>query len=302
MSEEEKYRDAEINRLLYVAATRAKDLLVISTYADKPEKSPWFPLEASIDNFDVRDALEYFDSLEPVKKVDEVANGLEEVKAAEGESKEITEAELSNRQGEIAASFNEIAKATYSHVSGTNLGEEKLTPSRRQRGKGTDWGTLVHAALEELVRMKVHRGISSDCCLERKDLEFLTEKVIMNEGQDPAYKNELVELLDSFINSALWQRVCAAEEVLVETPFGFWEGSQYSTGIVDLAFREDCGWVLVDYKSDLIESDDHIKDLVQSYRSQVNLYRKGWQKIAGANVNDCGLFFTDRSCYESLIN
>ncbi len=39
--------------------------------------------------------------------------------------------------------------------------------------------------------------------------------------------------------------------MLVETPFGFWEGNQYSTGIVDLAFSEIDGWVLVDYKSEL---------------------------------------------------
>jgi len=302
MSEEEKYRDAEINRLLYVAATRAKDLLVISTYAGKPEISPWFPLEGSIDSFDVVDALEYVDSLEPVHSADEGENGIKEIKAAEDQSKKITEDELIKARDEIAGSFNEIAKPTYSHVSGTNLGEEKLTPVRKQKGKGTEWGTLVHSVLEDLVRMKVSAGASSDCSPATKDLEILAEKVIKHEGQDPAYKEDLVELLANFIESALWQRVCAAEEVLVETPFGFWEGCQYSTGIVDLAFREGGGWVLVDYKSDLIESDAHQKALVQSYRPQVGLYCNGWQKITGAKVKDCGLYFTDNSCYESLIN
>ncbi len=299
MGEEEKYRDAEINRLLYVAATRAKDLLVISTYADKPEISPWFPLEATMDNLDVPDALEYVESLEPVKEADEEAEGIKEVKAGEGESRRITKAELKKTQGELAASFGEIAEPAYSHVSGTSLGEEKLTPTRRQQGKGTEWGTLVHAVLEELVGLKIAGGIGSDGCPERKELESLSEKVIMQEGQDPNLKDELEEVLASFIDSTLWQRVCAADELLVETPFGFWEGSQYSTGIVDLAFREADGWVLVDYKSDLIESDTHLKALVQSYRPQVDLYCKGWQKITGATVKDCGLFFTDQSCYYS---
>ncbi len=43
--EERKYQEAEGVRLLYVAATRAKNLLVISTYPRKPENSPWYPLE-----------------------------------------------------------------------------------------------------------------------------------------------------------------------------------------------------------------------------------------------------------------
>ncbi|HEY8530732.1 MAG TPA: 3'-5' exonuclease, partial [Limnochorda sp.] len=41
---EERYQAAEDMRLLYVAATRARELLVISRYPAKPEKSPWHPL------------------------------------------------------------------------------------------------------------------------------------------------------------------------------------------------------------------------------------------------------------------
>jgi ATP-dependent helicase/nuclease subunit A len=40
-AKEQQYLDAEEIRLLYVAATRAKNLLVISVYPDKPEASPW---------------------------------------------------------------------------------------------------------------------------------------------------------------------------------------------------------------------------------------------------------------------
>jgi ATP-dependent exoDNAse (exonuclease V) beta subunit len=40
---EKLYLEAEEKRLLYVAATRARNLLVVSVYPDKTEASPWHP-------------------------------------------------------------------------------------------------------------------------------------------------------------------------------------------------------------------------------------------------------------------
>ena len=44
-ADEKQYLDAEFNRLLYVAATRAKDLLVIGRYTGTPAKNPAWPLQ-----------------------------------------------------------------------------------------------------------------------------------------------------------------------------------------------------------------------------------------------------------------
>ena len=41
MEEEKLYQEAEKERLLYVAATRARDILVVSTYSEKPEGRSW---------------------------------------------------------------------------------------------------------------------------------------------------------------------------------------------------------------------------------------------------------------------
>jgi ATP-dependent helicase/nuclease subunit A len=56
--EETKYLLAEETRLLYVAATRARNLLVVSTYPGRPELSPWHPLER------VKEAGLYFTHLD----------------------------------------------------------------------------------------------------------------------------------------------------------------------------------------------------------------------------------------------
>jgi ATP-dependent helicase/nuclease subunit A len=51
---EQKYREAEEDRLLYVATTRAKQLLVISRYLDKTEKGAWSSLYPYLESVDER--------------------------------------------------------------------------------------------------------------------------------------------------------------------------------------------------------------------------------------------------------
>lgn len=47
--EEARYLEAEEDRLLYVAATRARNLLVVSQYAPKPDSGPWSNLAPALD-------------------------------------------------------------------------------------------------------------------------------------------------------------------------------------------------------------------------------------------------------------
>ncbi len=48
--EEAHYLDAEEDRLLYVAATRARNLLVVSQYGPKPDSGPWSNLAPALDD------------------------------------------------------------------------------------------------------------------------------------------------------------------------------------------------------------------------------------------------------------
>ncbi len=60
-------------------------------------------------------------------------------------------------------------------------------------------------------------------------------------------------------------------------------------GIIDLAFQEGDGFVLVDYKTDTVSSPD---DLIRSYREQLILYRGALQCITGMPVRQCYLYST----------
>ncbi len=75
--------------------------------------------------------------------------------------------------------------------------------------------------------------------------------------------------------------------------FGTWDNDTYTSGAIDLAFRQDPGWVLVDYKTDAVEDESHLKKLVDYYSPQVEIYRRCWERITGEKVVEVGLFFTD---------
>jgi len=289
-TEEENYRDAEYTRLLYVAATRAKNILVVSTYGGSPEKSPWHPLEHSFDRHNCREA---FSVLKPAGSAAGVSSPAEPGPIDSGAMQGAAE---SIREG-----LESIAEPSYEHVSGTALHSGEDLPERQEKGRGTAWGTAVHVALELLVRKSIVKGdsgaVSGD---SRVDAQQVASEVALEVELTGAQKEELNKTLEGIITSDFWQRVATAQKVMSEVPFGTWEGDTYSTGVVDLAFRENGGWVLVDYKSDSIENDNHRQKLIEYYRPQLELYRKSWEEITGEKVVECALFFTDQLYYGEL--
>ena len=175
-----------------------------------------------------------------------------------------------------------------------------ISPCAR-KGRGTAWGTAVHAALEILVRESIIKGASGANRDEgRVDIQQVVEESALIAELNGAQKEALKETLEGVISSDFWQKVKAGQGVMSEVPFGTWEDDTYSTGIVDLAFQEKGGWVLVDYKSDTIENDDRRQKLVEYYRPQLELYRSSWEAITGEKVVECALFFTDQLYYAVL--
>jgi ATP-dependent helicase/nuclease subunit A len=62
-------------------------------------------------------------------------------------------------------------------------------------------------------------------------------------------------------------------------------------GVIDLAFREPAGWVIVDYKTDP-RAEQQLPSLVDRYRPQVEQYAAAWERMIGEPVIERGLLFT----------
>ena len=204
----------------------------------------------------------------------------------------------------IGAGIGSMKEPTYRQISGAALHSGEDLPERQKSGRGTAWGTAVHDALEYLVGKMITAsddgagtGIGADHGALEKAIEAAVKEVELPETQE----EELKETLNRVVASDFWQQLAAASDVTTEAPFGIWEGDTYVTGIVDLAYRENGAWVLVDYKSDSIENEGHRQTLVEHYSPQLELYRKSWKAITGEEVAECALFFTDDLNYAKVI-
>jgi ATP-dependent helicase/nuclease subunit A len=62
-------------------------------------------------------------------------------------------------------------------------------------------------------------------------------------------------------------------------------------GVIDLAFLEEDGWVIADYKTD-VGTDPDFARRKEGYRRQVDLYAEAWTLLTGDDVKERVLFFT----------
>ncbi|MBS3947743.1 MAG: UvrD-helicase domain-containing protein [Dethiobacter sp.] len=267
-SEEKRYQQAEELRLLYVAATRAQDILVVSSYPAKPEKSPWHPLES----FMAQAAALHWPKNPPPPKT---ATALT-----------VTPEMLVQARTAIQEALARVAAPTYRCTTVTELSKKQEAPARQYTGRGVAWGNMLHKALEMLVREE-----------ESVNLNEMVTSLACGHERGTAVCEEVHEVLREVMATPFWQRVRLATAKHTEIPFGLRVGDTYLTGTVDLAFRERSGWVLADYKTDTIRDEEHLKQLVSYYSPQVREYASRWQEITGEPVRECGLFFIDNLRY-----
>jgi ATP-dependent helicase/nuclease subunit A len=149
------------------------------------------------------------------------------------------------------------------------------------------WGRVIHRALEAAMRDP------------KLDLALHAANLLAAEERPPGELDEVLCTVEAVRGSALWKRAGAARRRLVEVPFalevpreelGLPAGPDrvLLQGAIDLAFEEDDGWILVDYKSDAVSGG--LDALVRFYTPQVRIYRRYWERLTGRPAR-AGLFF-----------
>ncbi|HSE62883.1 MAG TPA: UvrD-helicase domain-containing protein [Thermoanaerobaculia bacterium] len=266
---EKQFDEAEKARLLYVAATRAADLLVVSAGPNE-KKSPWARLAAA--------ATRLLPDL-PSRPV-----------AASLLTAPDLTAELGAFRRKVETRRESAARSTYRVEPVTKLVHERegIAPFRARTGRGMSWGRVIHRLLELAMKDP------------RIDLRLYAGNLLADEERSASEVDEAVRLVESVRGSRLWRRALAAGRRLTEVPFaltaksadlGLAPGGPAETvlqGAIDLAFEEDSGWFIVDYKSDTIA--DNLDELVAYYSPQIDLYRSYWEKLTGRPTK-AGLYF-----------
>jgi len=324
--DEEEYQDAEERRLMYVAATRARNILVVSSYEHNlGKRRAWGVLDDALGDVPELEIL-MKGEVAPREKL--VVDEAELTAARTGIKKKVT---AGNRPRYRVKTVTALAK-------GGLTKEDQELPERVRSGLGMSWGRVVHSVLNILgkqIDREISKTISKDFdagdgkkfkdegipnknlpideplstedramimknVLSTSDIDLIIENALAVEDIDLREKGRLRALIDNICTSELWQRALQAEKHLFEVPFSMETKSQelelegdlpvILSGAIDLVFKEEDGWVIADYKTDEIVGD--MQSYVEYYAPQVRLYSRFWAEITAEPVKETGLYFT----------
>lgn len=276
---ESEYQNAEEIRLLYVAATRARNLLFISRCENNNNKNPWEPLLGFAN---------------PDKDIYEIPDVKIPEPEKSGTSEYTKREDLEKYKNRITGLINEAGRPSYRELSVSDIISEDPLPAVKG-GLGPEWGRAVHEIIERLVRDETYYGNCRDYILDRYGFK------------DPEYIRKADELIKEFRESELYARIRNAEMKLTEVPFAvrleaddpvYRELGIEETlpvmlqGKIDLAVREKDGWAVIDYKTNYFETDEELNLLVRHYTKQIRLYCRILERIIREKVVIGELYFT----------
>ena len=314
---ERAFEEAEKVRLLYVAATRARDELWIGSARGLPRRvkaSPWAVLEDWVTGEAAREAggagqevggaacergggiarvvelpREDAPEADVLDAGTDMGGSLEAMEAAAERSRGATyrlETVTGRAKGE-GGTGDDVPADSDPAVRTEDFAEPGLRPA----SGGFEWGSVVHEVLAA-----AGEGMDGEPLAQlARDLLIEFERPVDRTGA-PTEMEALLELVAAVRASSIWRRAMASGERHSEVPFalnpaGETGGREVLEGVIDLVFRENGHWVVADYKTDSGE-DPEFEERVGRYRAQVDLYADCWERLTGEVVGERALVFT----------
>ncbi len=283
-AEEALRRQAERQRLFYVATTRARDYLLV----------PLFPGERSAGY--VKELLEMRAQMAPLREAGHLgelnardlaerlaaaAGGAGAIAAAGGdEGSAGPEAENVMSREECLARLARLKRTPagrYRRETPSAEKEEPLGITAFSAGAGFKLGSALHALMERVA-------------LDGTDDARRSAALLARASGIEEQAGRLAELAHQCLGSPVIKRAAKAPRALREVPFTLLEGERLVEGRIDLLFEEEGSLVLVDYKADAV-SPGELPERVERYRQQGRLYAEAAGKICGRPVKEVVFLF-----------
>lgn len=310
-------------RKLYVAMTRAKEKLVVTSVI-KGTKSGYQPIydgweeSKTMTPAEVLSKKKFIDWIAPVSINNPTEWVFERISYIDGASEEI---EIREEKQEVRGGGRDISeymnyqypyrdvqdvptKVSVSQIKRRKGNDEILTDMisvpefmyNNRKIKGADRGTVIHYIMQTI-------PLSPN----------IDEEYVRHFVDDLVFKNEIskserdavdVGIIARFFESPIGKRMISSKRIFREAAFETEipaniiseefpaEESVILQGVIDCYFEEDDGLVVVDYKSDYYNNIEEIKE---KYTSQVELYSSAIEKITEKKVKSkfLYLFFGD---------
>ena len=317
---------AEHSRLLYVAATRAADYLILSSGVERPGEAagPWMEMIAR--RFDLLTGQQHTPfspgtcaggeplvtvTTEPPpiqsKPVDlRLRRDLEKIvekagqMAADGAGRQpryLAPPEI-DRTARRQFSFSRLSGELHAgaNVPAADRLDETASPEPQLDPRGL--GTLVHAVLEQIDFAR-HEDV-------QELVERLAPEHLPAEGLD---LGEPIEMVGRFLRSPRAAELAAAEEIYRELEFMLaWpcetasgyqafhkdasgSGGRYLQGFIDCIYRDSAGrWRLIDFKTNQVTAEN-MASVAAGYEMQMLLYALAAENILGSPPAELALCF-----------
>jgi ATP-dependent helicase/nuclease subunit A len=160
----------------------------------------------------------------------------------------------------------------------------------------TELGTAVHKVFEGLIKGNKEKSQLISYVSNQSDKKEITEKLLNT-------------VADKFLGSNLWNRLENSQsqypkQTYTEVPITIkvdqgelyagqtFDKTCYVNGSIDLVFREDEGWTIVDYKT--CAKNQVKSELVKQYQPQLDGYKEAWEKATKEKVAKTEIFFVEK--------
>jgi len=277
-AELDKVREEEEDvRLMYVAATRARDHLILSLYRNSRGKNS---AAAQIEKFmDGADHL--WERFDPPEVDDRGSPELPiETATPDGDTPASRQQWVEERDMAYAAQSRPVSVAA-TRLAQEEKDEQDIADEPWRRGRaGTSIGRAVHAVLQ-VVDLETGTG-----------LEDIAKAQAAAEGV-PGRANDIARLVRRALDSPIVKRALDSERWWREAPVAGPVGDGIVEGFIDLLFEEEDGFVIVDYKTDALRSDDEIEQAMARYRLQGGGYALALGKATDATVKEVSFLFLE---------
>ncbi|MCR5023734.1 MAG: UvrD-helicase domain-containing protein [Lachnospiraceae bacterium] len=293
---------AEKQRLIYVAATRAMNALIVCDSIKKQGKneshtSIWKPIleRGTVDIFDfTKDKSE-----KPVKEHEEVkAEDLykeaEDTCVLNDRSKEKKTYTLQN-----PSRLSLPSKISEDHAAGSEepfIGSGIIGSGSELHKFPSILGTMTHKLMEILVSTK--NKVDIDDAIDQIIREYGSPEIKPYEGKLSEALKEIAEKMrkggypqTTDVPQDILGTLLSADEVFCEVPFCYSEdtkdGKNVWNGVIDVVYYTEGNWHIVDYKTNADGTD-----LDKRYQAQLDAYIKAFKSTTG-EVADAKIYHID---------
>ncbi|MCK5645596.1 MAG: UvrD-helicase domain-containing protein [Anaerolineales bacterium] len=266
--------EAEEDRLLYVALTRTREKLLVSGHVTERQSGPrtdgWLKKIFEVVGISAADMIEKPEEWKSVSLPSGENVGIK-FNSQEDSENPVTELEIQWPESEEISLHRPLTSELVREIDP----DEQADPMREWRATGAQ----VHApaaAIGNMVHAAIHRGLIPVGPEASEFLETLAlREGLVERGQRSRAVNESIKLLERLARDSRWDEIDKATERYHELPFSRPLPSTDSPiGTIDLLYKTDRGWHLIDFKTDELRDDEDLEQATEEHRGQLTRYQR----------------------------